>query len=187
MLTGVGTRRIETERLVLRRFTYRDDLAMLRHWVADEQVQHLYLEPVYGTREAVKGLLDKYIGGYETPNYYRWAITLKGQDECIGQIAYFLVDEKNHLAEMEYCVGTAFQRRGIVTEAAKAVVRFGFEQIGLHRVQISHLPSNAASRKVMEACGCRYEGTLRDFFCLDGTYVDRCYYSILKSEFEAEA
>lgn len=109
MLTHVGTNAIETERLILRRFEYTDDDAMLKYWVADEKIQSLYSEPVYSTKDEVKGLLDKYIGSYEKNDYYRWAVVEKTTGECIGQIAYFLVDSKNHFAEIEYCIGSDFQ------------------------------------------------------------------------------
>ena len=73
MLTHVGTQTIETARLLLRPFTYTDGESMLKNWVADERVQFMYAEPVYITEEAVKGLLDKYIGAYEkTDTYNRW-------------------------------------------------------------------------------------------------------------------
>lgn len=65
MLTHIGTDTIETERLLLRRFEYTDDEAMLKYWVSDERIQSLYSEPVYTTKEAVKELLDKYISAYE--------------------------------------------------------------------------------------------------------------------------
>ena len=184
MLTHIGTNTIETDRLVLRRFAYSDDDAMLKYWVADEKIQSLYSEPVYTTKEAVKGLLDKYIGSYERPDYYRWAITEKGSDECIGQIAFFLVDSKNHFAEIEYCVGSAFQCRGYATEATKALIAYGFDRINLHKVQICTKTINAPSKRVIEKCGFTYEGTLRDYFCMDGVYVGRLYFSILRSEYE---
>ena len=65
MITNIGTNTIETERLILRRFEYTDDEAMLKYWIADEKIQSLYSEPVYSTKNAVKELLDKYIGSYE--------------------------------------------------------------------------------------------------------------------------
>ncbi len=133
MLTHIGTTTIETDRLLLRRFEYADDDAMLKYWIADETIQSMYSEPVYTTKEAVKELLDKYISSYEREDYYRWAIILKETGECIGQIAYFLVDYKNHFAEIEYCIGSAFQCKGYATEATKAVIRYGFEKINLHR------------------------------------------------------
>ena len=182
MLTHTGTQTIETERLILRRFEYTDDEAMLKYWISDEKIQSLYSEPIYTTKEAVKELLDKYIGSYEREDYYRWAIIEKDSMECIGQIAYFLVDNKNHFAEIEYCIGSDFQRQGLATEATKAVIAYGFEKMNLHRVQICTKTINAPSKRVIEKCGLTYEGTLRDYFYMDGEYVGRLYYSMLKNE-----
>ena len=181
-MTHCGTNTIETERLVLRRFRYTDDEAMLAYWIADEKIQSMYSEPVYTTKEAVKELLEKYIGSYEKEDYYRWAIILKESGECIGQIAYFLVDSKNHFAEIEYCIGSKFQCNGYATEATKAVIRYGFEQIKLHKVQICTKEINAASKRVIEKCGFTYEGTLRDYFYMNGAYIGRLYFSILYDE-----
>lgn len=185
MLTHLGTQTIETERMTLRRFSYTDDEAMLKYWIADEKIQSLYSEPTYTTKEAVKGLLDQYIGNYEKQNYYRWAIILKDNNECIGQIAYFLVDDKNHFAEIEYCIGSAFQCKGLATEATKAVIKYGLDKMNLHKVQICTKTINAPSRRGIEKCGFTYEGTLRDFFYMNGEYVGRLYFSILRSEYEA--
>ena len=184
MLTHIGTTTIETDRLLLRRFEYTDNDAMLKYWIADETIQSMYSEPVYTTKEAVKELLDKYISSYERADYYRWAIILKETGECIGQIAYFLVDNKNHFAEIEYCIGSEFQCRGYATEATKAVIAFGFDEINLHKVQICTKTINQPSKRVIEKCGLTYEGTLRDYFFMNGEYVGRHYFSILRSEYE---
>ncbi|HNX15066.1 MAG TPA: GNAT family N-acetyltransferase [Oscillospiraceae bacterium] len=183
MLTHTGTQAIKTERLTLRRFTYEDADDMLKCWISDEKVQALYGEPAYKTKEAVIELLDKYIGGYERMNYYRWAIILKETGECIGQIAFFLVDDKNHFVEIEYCVGTLFHNRGFMTEAVNAVIRFGFEQLNLHKIQVSHKAGNIPSKRVIEKCGFIYEGTLRDYFYDGDEYIDRLFYSVLRDEY----
>ena len=183
MLTHIGTQTIETEKLILRRFKYSDDDAMLKYWVADEKIQSLYSEPVYTTKDEVKKLLDQYISSYQNNDYYRWAVVDKVTEECIGQIAYFLVDSKNHFAEIEYCIGSAFQCRGLATEATKAIIQYGFEKINLHKVQICTKTMNKPSQRVIEKCGFTYEGTLRDYFFIDHQYVDRLYYSILRDEF----
>ncbi|MDE6024353.1 MAG: GNAT family N-acetyltransferase [Lachnospiraceae bacterium] len=186
MLTHIGTNTIKTERLTLRRFEYTDDEAMLKYWVSDERIQSLYSEPVYSTKEAVKELLDKYIGSYEKSDYYRWAIIENNSGECIGQIAFFLVDGKNHFAEIEYCIGSDFQCMGFATEATKAIIKYGFEKINLHKVQICTKTINKPSKRVIEKCGFTYEGTLRDYFYMKGEYVGRLYFSMLKDEFEAK-
>ncbi|HOP12045.1 MAG TPA: GNAT family N-acetyltransferase [Oscillospiraceae bacterium] len=182
MPTHTGTRTIETERLTLRRFTYQDADDMLKYWISDEKVQSLYCEPAYKTKAAVKELLGKYIGGYEKESYYRWAVILKQTGECIGQIAFFLVDDKNRFVEVEYCIGTQFQNRGYMTEAVNAVIEYGFERLNLHKIQVSHKAGNIASKRVIEKCGFVYEGTLRDYFYTETGYVDRLFYSILRDE-----
>jgi len=183
MLTHIGTLQIETERLILRKFKYSDDESMLKYWVSDPAIQSMYSESVYTTKQEVKELLNKYISAYEKDDYYRWAIILKETNECIGQIAYFSVNNNYNFAEIEYCIGVYFQRKGLATEATKAIIQFGFDKMNLHKVQICHKAINIASRKVIEKCGLVYEGTLRDFFYVDGQYINRLYYSILKDEF----
>ncbi|MCI5655843.1 GNAT family N-acetyltransferase [Candidatus Pseudoruminococcus sp.] len=184
MLNHFGTQSVETERLILRRFRYSDNEAMLKNWIADEKIQSMYSEPTYTTIEAINELLKKYIDSYENSDYYRWAIILKDSGECIGQIAYFLVDTKNNFAEIEYCIGSDFQCKGLATEATKAVIEYGFSKINLHKVQICTKTINIPSQKVIEKCGFHYEGTLRDYFYMNGEYVGRLYYSILETEYK---
>ncbi len=182
MMTDVGTNTIETERLILRRFEYEDSTSMLRNWVADDEVQWGYGEPSYKTEEQARELLTKYISSYNNEHYYRWAIIAKDTSECIGQIAYYMVNAKNNLAEIEYCIGTSFQGRGYATEATKAVIEYGFEKINLHRVQICCRDVNEASRKVIEKCGLTYEGTLRDYFWRNDHYEGKMVFSVLRGE-----
>ena len=187
MLNVSTTNEINTERLLLRRFVPSDASSVHRNWASDPDVQLNYGEPVYKTKARVSKLLDGYIKKYEKPFYFRWAIIEKASGECIGQIAYFLVDTGNEFAEIEYCIGTAFQGKGYATEACKAVIRYGFEQINLHKVQICCRTKNPKSRRVIEKCGLTYEGTLRDYFKMsEGVFEGRMYYSVLRDEFRLE-
>ncbi|MCC8155510.1 MAG: GNAT family N-acetyltransferase [Tannerellaceae bacterium] len=126
MLNHCGTRILESDRLILRPFRYVDDEDMLTYWISDPAIQSMYSEPVYTTKEEVKELLDKYMGSYERSDYYRWAIIEKLSGICIGQIAIFLVDNKNHFCEIEYCLGNLFHRKGYMTEAVRAILEFCF-------------------------------------------------------------
>ncbi|MCR4866750.1 MAG: GNAT family N-acetyltransferase [Lachnospiraceae bacterium] len=181
-LNPCNTEEIETDRLLLRRFAYEDAKSMLSNWAGDDCIQHMYGEPSYKTIDAVRNLLHKYIEGYNDDYYFRWAVIEKESGECIGQIAYFLVDGNNHFGEIEYCIGTAFQGRGYASEATRAVIDYGFDKIGFHKVQICVRPSNITSRRVIEKCGFIYEGTLRDYFYIDGKYEDRMYFSIIRKD-----
>lgn len=185
MVTHIGTQTIETERLILRRFEYSDIDSMLRNWIADEQTQWDYGEPYYPTPEAVRELLDtKYIVSYAKDDYYRWAVIEKESGECIGQIAYFKMDTDNRNGEIEYVIGPAFQGRGYATEMTRAVIAFGFEKIGLHRIEIDCRTENTASQRVIEKCGLTYEGVLRDFFWRKDHYEGRMVFSVLEQEWK---
>ncbi len=177
-----GTGQIETERLILREFRYSDADSMMRNWVSDDKVQWMYGEPSYKTKKEVISLLDEYVGKNQSGYYFRWAVIEKESEECIGQVAYFLVDSNNRFAEIEYCIGAAFQGKGYATEATRAVINYGFERIGLNKVQICVRPSNSASGKVIGKCGFKKDGNLRQYFFRDGAYEDRMYFSILREE-----
>lgn len=183
MLKHCGTQTIESERLVLRPFLYTDSDDMLTYWISDPKIQSMYSEPVYSTKEEVKRLLDKYIGSYERLDYYRWAVVEKESNICIGQIAIFLVDSKNHFCEIEYALGSNFHRKGYASEAVKLILDFSFNKVNFHKVQVCHKESNVASQGVIRKCNFTYEGALRDFFFMDGKYVSRLYYSMLKDEY----
>lgn len=187
MLTQVGTQTINTERLILRRFEYSDIDSMLRNWIADEKTQWDYGEQCYTTYEAVKELFDtKYFVSYSKDDCYRWAVIEKESGECIGQIAYFTVNTSNQHGEIEYVIGSAYQGKGYATEMTKAVISFGFEKIGFHRIEIDCRTENEASRRVIEKCGLTYEGVFRDFFWRKDHYEGRRVFSILKEEYEAK-
>ena len=80
-MNACGTQIIETERLILRPFAYEDAGSMMNNWAGDDHVQKMYGEPSYKTLDAVKKLLDKYIGGYDKGYYFRWAVIGYGFDK----------------------------------------------------------------------------------------------------------
>jgi len=186
MLTHCGTGEITTERLHLRPFQYSDNEDMLKYWASDPAIQHMYSEPVYTNTDEVRVLLDRYISSYQKEDYYRWAIIESDTNTCIGQIAIFLIDHKNHFCEIEYCIGSLFQKRGYCSEAVRVVIDYAFKKINIHKMQVCHKENNMASKGVIEKCGFTYEGMMRDYFFIDGGYVSRLSYSMLRSEWEKQ-
>lgn len=187
MLTHCGTQEIATARLLLRAFRYDDDDNMLKYWISDPEVQSMYCEPIYETKAEVKTLLDKYILSYQKPDYYRWAIIEQRSTVCIGQIAIFLIDNNNHFCEIEYCIGKQFQRNGYCSEAVQAIIQYAFNNINIHKMQVCHKEHHLPSKAVIQKCDFTYEGILRDYFFINGSYVSRLYYSMLRSEWEARS
>ena len=163
MLTHCGTKEINTERLLLRPFTHNDNEDMLKYWVSDPKIQLMYSEPVYKTKDEVQKLLDKYISSYQKEDYYRWAIIESKSNFCIGQIAIFLVDDKNHFCEIEYCIGSMFQRKGYCNEAVQAIIQYAFNSINIHKMQVCHKENNMASKKFTRKFTLLFIGRIFEF------------------------
>lgn len=103
--------------------------------------------------------------------------------ELIGTIGLSIVVLHQH-AELGYWVGKSYWGNGYCTEAARAVLKYGFEQRGLHRIQAKHFVRNPASGRVMEKLGLQREGILREYLLKWGVFEDVATYAILASEFE---
>ncbi|RQW12564.1 N-acetyltransferase [Paenibacillus rhizophilus] len=157
---------------------------MLRNWIGDEEVQANYGEPVYEDIESIHELLQKWMSSYAKQDFYRWAVVLQEKNECIGQIAFCHVDSVHHVADIEYCIGRAYQGQEYATEALTSVIHFVFEKTGLNRVQAFHRGRNLSSGRVLQKAQMKYEGTLRKsyFYSDTGEYDDKIYYGVIRSD-----
>ncbi|MBR5257548.1 MAG: GNAT family N-acetyltransferase, partial [Clostridia bacterium] len=178
-----GTQRLETERLILRRFALDDASAMFRNWASDGEVTRFLTWPTHKSVETTQWVLDSWIPHYEENNYYHWAITLRENgDEPVGDIAAVKVDDDTLCAEIGYCLGRKWWHKGIMPEALKAVEDFLFDSVGFERVEARHDIMNPNSGRVMLKCGMKYEGTLRASHRNNRGLCDVNCYSLLKSE-----
>ena len=178
-----GTRQIESERLILRRFRLEDASAMYENWASDPEVTKFLTWPTHASPQISGQLLQSWIPCYEDPRYYQWAIVLKENGDLpIGSISVVKMDEEIAMMHVGYCIGRNWWRRGITSEAMAAVLDFLFDEVGAERVEARHDPCNPNSGAVMRKCGMKYEGTLRSADRNNQGICDVCYYSMLKSE-----
>jgi ribosomal-protein-alanine N-acetyltransferase len=177
-----GTKGIETERIILRKFTKEDAEVMFKNWQSDSKVTEFLRWPTAINVSEAEQVIDEWIKGYETPDFYQWAIVLKEVGEPIGTISVVDKNEKLDIVHIGYCIGSKWWHQGITTEAFKAIIPFFFEEVGVNRIESQHDPNNPNSGKVMQKCGLRYEGTLRQADWSNKGVVDACMYSLLKSE-----
>ncbi len=183
MITHKGTQTIYTERLTLRKFTVDDARAMFENWANDERVTRYLTWLPHESVEATGQLLELWCAAYEKPETYNWVMEYGGTP--IGNISAVRINEKSEYAELGYCMGHAYWNKGLMTEAAKAVINYLFAEIGLNRVGISHAVKNPASGRVAQKCGLTFEGTKREYFkAASGEFLDISDYGILRSEWE---
>ena len=146
-----GTKELRTERLLLRRFTPADAQAMYDNWACDAQVTRFLTWQPHASPAATAALLTGWCESYARPSYYNW--TLEYERRPVGNISVVRLDEAASCAELGYCLGRAYWGRGLMAEAASAVIGFLFDEAGVRRVCISHAVENPASGRVAQKCG----------------------------------
>ena len=178
----LGTKRIETERLILRPFRLNDAPAMYENWARDPEVtKYLTWQPYSGV-ETADEILSIWTKEYEKKDFYQWAIELKKLGQPIGSISVVEMKEKAKVAHIGYALGRNWWRQGIMSEALKAVMDFLFDEVGFNRLESRHDPNNPNSGKVMVKCGMKYECTMRQSDWNNQGICDASWYALLKSE-----
>lgn len=183
MMKHCGTVPLETERLILRRFTLDDAQAMYDNWGRDPEVTRYLLWQPYKSVEDVKKVLKAWVDYYSHDDCYNWAITVKGQgDQPVGNIFGGGIDEETDRIHIGYSIGRPWWHQGITSEALQAVIDFFFDEVGANRIEGRHDIDNVNSGKVMMQCGMKYEGTLRSYDRNNQGIRDVCWYAILRSD-----
>ena len=179
-MKNCGTQRIETDRLILRRYKIEDADAMYKNWASDSEVTKFL---TWQSVDVSRSIIEDWLKEYSDEKYYQWAIVLKDNgNEPIGDISVVHMNEDISMVHIGYCLGRAWWRRGIMSEALKAVTDFMFDTVEVNRVESRHDPMNPNSGKVMQKCGMKYEGTLRSADRNNQGICDACYYALLRSE-----
>ena len=102
----------------------------------------------------------------------------------IGTCGFSSFDESNNAAEVGYVLSPDYWRQGIATEALFRVMRFGFEELELHRIYARIMEGNTASEAVARKCGMRHEATLCKALLVKGEYRTIKIYAVLREEFQ---
>ncbi len=182
----LGTKQIETPRLLLRPFRPEDADAMFRNWASDPDVTKYLTWPCHDHVDVSRWVLSDWCSHYGEKTYYQWAIVPQALGEPIGSITVVGRNDPARWVEIGYCIGKAWWHQGIMTEALSAVIRFFFEQVGVGRVQARHDACNPYSGAVMRKCGMRCEGTMAKAGRSNQGICDMVWYGIVKEEYEAQ-
>ncbi|MBQ9180402.1 MAG: GNAT family N-acetyltransferase [Firmicutes bacterium] len=172
-------KRIETERLILDKWSKKDakdlfEFAMTPNVCPSAGWKHH--ESVDESKTLIKNLF--------IPNR-TWKITMKGEDQAIGSIGFEPDPRRPEIRakELGYSLSEDYWGLGIMTEAAREVVRYAFEEEELQVLSIEAAPDNKRSLRVIEKLGFKFEGRLRDAYrTFDGKIRDTMVFSITKDD-----
>ncbi len=185
-MNHLGTVTLQTDRLCLRKFEISDAGPMFRNWANDPEVTKYMTWPAHSNIEVSQNYIQSLLDGYKQANTYEWGIELKEPGEVIGSIGVVRCNEKAQSVHIGYCIGRKWWNKGITSEAFSAVIKFLMDEVGVNRIESRHDPRNPYSGKVMEKCGLRYEGTLRESDVNNQGLCDAAWYAVLRKEYYAK-
>ncbi len=172
---------LETARLRLRPFTLADAPDVQRLAGAWEVASTTGNIPHPYPDGAAEAWIRDHGLAFEQGRLVTYAITRRDDGVLVGAIS-LRPNAAHHHAELGYWIGVPYWNQGYATEAARALVGYGFNTLSLHRIFAAHLTRNPASGRVMQKLGMTYEGCLRQHIFRWGQFEDLARYGILQSE-----
>ena len=172
---------LETPRLILRRIVMSDAKDIFAYSCDEEVARHVLWsaqESVSEAKEYCRFMMRKYRN--DEPS--SWGIIEKKTNRLVGTIGFMDYSEDNASAEVGYSLAHWLWNGGYMTEALSCVIDYAFETMELNRIEAQHELTNPSSGRVMEKCGMRREGVLRQRLYNKGRYVDVALYAILRSD-----
>ena len=144
-------------------------------------------EPAWPQDDLTRGAFRRRIRRYSEDQHndlsYSFFVFRKEDDALVGGLT--IANVRRGVAQtgsVGYWMGEPYARRGYMSAAVKAVAPFAFGALSLHRLDAACIPSNAASARLLEKCGFRYEGLARQYLCINGQWHDHYLYARLRDD-----
>lgn len=172
---------LQTERLILRAHTNADAKALfaLR---SDEKVMHYINRENPKNLEETEARIKLMQDGFDNKTSIAWAIAFKeNPSNMIGEIGYYRTDLANYRAEIGYMLHLDFWRKGLISEAIKKVINFGFQEMKLHSISANINPANDASRQILLKHGFEKEAYFKEDYYFRGKFLDSEIYGLINS------
>ena len=172
---------LHTPRLLIREFAPGDEADVHEYASDPEVVRFMPWGP--NTPEQSRQFFDRRLAPHPDPRWeFELAIVLKSEEKVVGGVGLRIRNFTHREGDIGYVLNRRYWNRGIITEAARAMLDFGFGDLGLHRIYATCDPENRGSARVMEKLGMKYEGHLRQNVFEKGRWRDTLLYAILESD-----
>jgi RimJ/RimL family protein N-acetyltransferase len=173
---------LKTDRLELREFS-KDDMEDIVPRINDRSVyDNTLMIPHPYTEKDFMDYLKILAKSREDGRSLNLCMHLRSDDTAIGGLGLMNIDRNHGSADIGYWISSDMRRKGYTGEAVKALVRYGFYEIDLHRIQAVIFDHNTASGKLLESCGFKFEGIMRGRYLKDGRRIDGRIYSIIGTD-----
>ena len=157
---------LETDRLLLRPFSYNDVNDVFECWESDPEVAKYMFWTSHNDIEKTKEWIEFEIGQIEKEDWFRFALVIKEANELIGTVIIYY-EEEVECWEIGYNLGKKYWNKGYTTEAVKRVIEFAIKELNVYEIVGRYAKENTASENVMKKLGFQYEKDIM-YMCNDG-------------------
>lgn len=177
---------LTTNRLQLRLIAL-DDLDDIHHLHSLAEIDQYNTLGIPENKAVTEAIVQQWLDQQqaEPARHFTWKIISKSSQDFVGLTALHLGAERFRLGMVWYKLLPQFWRQGLATEALKAVLKFSFETLRLHRIEAGCATENIASARVLEKVGMQREGSKRKVLPIRSQWVDNYEYAILEDEWKA--
>ena len=158
-----------TDRLILRRLK-RSDVDDVYEYSSDPAVSQYLMWSPHSKKAVSRRYLKDITKKYKTAEFYTWGIEFEGR--IVGTVGFNSFNLEYNSAEVGYVISSKYWRLGFATEALRRILKYGFLELNLNRIEIRYMSQNTASLRVAEKCGLRLEGVMKDGIFVKGSYRD---------------
>lgn len=173
---------IYTKRLFLRKISSKDAETLFKYWSDPEVTKYLNVTTFKNIEQAFS-LIRLLNGLYRKKEGIRWGIVTKKDNEIIGTCGFNNWIKKSSRGEIGYELGRKYWGKGYATEAVREILKYGFKNMNLNRIEAFTVPQASASINLLEKLGFKKEGMLREYGYWNGKYWDENVYSLLKKDY----
>jgi ribosomal-protein-alanine N-acetyltransferase len=172
---------LETQRLILRRLREADTRALFGI-LGDEEVTRYYDDATFTHLAQAREQIAAWENGFLHKRCIRWGMTRKDDGALVGTCGYYGIHPWHMRASIGYELGRQFWCQGLMTEALQAIIKLGFEEMSLNRIDALVMPENIPSIRLLEKIGFMNEGLLREYENWgDKGFTDLYIFSLLRT------
>ena len=168
-------KRIETDRLILRKVTLKDVDDLFNNWASDVDTTKYLTFDTHKESSETEKIVRKMLAR-ENDGYFEWVVEVKSNHEVIGIISAKRTDE-NKCLEIGYSISSQYWNKGLVTEGLREVIRYLFNECNVNKIKAIISEDNIKSIKVASKCGLSFAEKLK------GENQNLVVYSIIKNKY----
>ena len=170
---------LQSERLLLRQITAADVVEVLA-LRSNKEIMKYIPRPLCTSEAEAMAHIEMIQQKIETGEGINWAITLKNNPKLIGFIGHYNIKWEHFRSEIGYMILPEYSGKGLVSEAVKLLVEYGFNNMKMHSLEGVIDPENTASARVLEKNGFVKEAHFKENEFFDGQFLDTVIYSLVK-------